>query len=53
MEIKQLWSCVSKCVNVYVCVFVSYLFRCSHKVDSCVVAVVFLQQAEGELVVDQ
>lgn len=32
---------------------VCYLFRCSHEVDGGVVAVVFLKQAEGELVVDQ
>lgn len=34
-------------------VSVCYLFRCSHEVDGGVVAVVFLKQAEGELVVDQ
>lgn len=30
-----------------------YLFRGSHEVDSCVVAVIFLKQAEGKLVIDQ
>ena len=30
-----------------------YLFGCSHEVDGRVVTVVFLQQAEGELVIDQ
>lgn len=31
----------------------TYLFRCSHKVDGGVVAVVFLEQTEGELVINQ
>lgn len=31
----------------------TYLLRCGHKVDGRVVAVVFLRQAEGELVVDE
>lgn len=31
----------------------TYLLRCGHEVDGGVVAVVFLRQAEGELVVDE
>lgn len=30
-----------------------YLFRCCHKVDGSVVAVIFLKQTEGKLVIDQ
>lgn len=30
-----------------------YLLRSSHEVDSSVISVIFLKQAEGELVIDQ
>lgn len=35
------------------CECMCYLFRCSHEVDSGVVSVIFLKQAEGKLVIDQ
>lgn len=33
--------------------FISYFIRCCHKIDGCVIAVIFLGQAKGELIVNK
>lgn len=33
--------------------FKSYFIRCSHKIDGCVIAVILLGQAKGELIVNK
>lgn len=31
----------------------SYFIRCGHKIDGCVIAIILLGQAEGELIVNK